>query len=136
LYLDSLEKTDNFKNYDPETYTKYYKSFLTTYFANPFDTSKLKLGFDSISVPKINRTNSIVRMNLGKYDIHNQISVINCKTLIMQGTESVFSVEGARAIQKKIPKSEIHLFENCGHFEYIESPKKFKNLIFEFYSKN
>ncbi|NND23468.1 MAG: alpha/beta fold hydrolase, partial [Acidimicrobiia bacterium] len=54
LYLDSLEKTDNYKNYDPEIYTKYYKSYLTTYFANPLDTSKLKLGFDSISVPKIN----------------------------------------------------------------------------------
>ncbi|NNE14016.1 MAG: alpha/beta fold hydrolase [Saprospiraceae bacterium] len=136
LYLDSLENTDNFKNYDPAIYTKYYKSYLTTYFANPLDTSKLKLGFDSISVPKINRTNSIVRMNLGEYDIHNQISAINCRTLILQGTESVFSVEGAIAIQNKIPKSEVHLIENCGHFEYIESPKTFKNLILEFYDKN
>ena len=136
LYLDSLEKTDNFKNYDPEIYTKYYKSYLTTYFANPSDTSKLKLGFDSLSVPKINRTNSKVRMNLGEYDIHGQISAINCKTLIMQGTESVFSVEGAMAIQNNIPKSEIHLFENCGHFEYIESPEKFRNLILGFYKNN
>jgi proline iminopeptidase len=136
LYLDSLEKTDNFKNYDPEIYTKYYRSYLTTYFANPSDTSKLKLGFDSLSVPKINRTNSKVRMNLGEYDIHDQISAIKCKTLIMQGTESVFSVEGAMAIQNKIPKSEIHLFKNCGHFEYIESPEKFRGLILDFYKKN
>ena len=109
---------------------------MTTYFANPFDTSKLKLGFDSISVPKIDRTNSIVRTNLGEYDIHSQISAISCKTLIMQGTESVFSVEGAMAIHNNIPNSKIELFENCGHFEYIESPEKFKTLILEFYEKN
>ena len=51
----------------------------------------------------------------------------------MQGTESVFSVEGAIAINQNIPFSQIHLFENCGHFEYIESPAKFKRLILDFY---
>lgn len=51
----------------------------------------------------------------------------------MQGTESIFSVEGAMAIHNQIPKSDIHLFENCGHFEYIEAPKKFKKLIIDFY---
>ena len=132
-YLDSLEQTENFLNYDIDLYERYYKSYLTTYFANPSDTANLNLGFDSISIPKISTTNKLVRDNLGDYDIHSKLSDITCKTLIMQGTESVFSVEGARAIHQNIPLSEIHLFEDCGHFEYIESPGKFKRLIFDFY---
>ena len=132
-YLDSLSETTAFKNHDPSTYDKYYKTFLTSYFANPLDTVNLTLGFDSISVPKIRITGRYVRANLGKYDIHDQLSKINCRTLIMQGTESVFSVEGAIAIHQRIPNSEIHLFEKCGHFQYIEYPNKFKDLIFDFY---
>lgn len=52
----------------------------------------------------------------------------------MQGTESVFSVEGPRAIHERIPDSRLHLFENCGHFEYIESPDRFTTLLREFYA--
>jgi proline iminopeptidase len=132
-YLDSIENSVAFKNFNPATFEEYYKVYLTSYFSNPNDAKKLSLGFDSISVPKINNTNGIVRANLGKYDIHNKLRNINCKTLIMQGTESVFSIEGAMAIHERIPTSEIHIFEDCGHFEYIENPKKFKNLILEFY---
>ncbi len=135
-YLDSIENTTAFKNYDPVTYEKYYKTFLTSYFAIPSDTAKLVLGFDAISVPKISSTNRFVRANLGRYDIHDQLSTINCRTLIMQGTESVFSVEGAEAIHNKLTNSELYLFENCGHFEYIESPNKFKQLIEDFYGVN
>ena len=132
-YLDSMEQTQAFKNYDPLAYEAYYKTFLTSYFANPNDTGKLTLGFDTISVPKISNTNTLVRAKLGNYDIHDRLPTISSRTLIMQGTESVFSVEGAKAVQQKIPNSELHLFENCGHFEYIEFPEKFKKLLFDFY---
>ena len=134
-YLDSIASTTAYKNYNPESYNAYYKTFLTSYFANPSDTSALSLGFDSISIPKISVTGKFIRGDLGKYDIHDQLPKIACRTLILQGTESVFSVEGANAIHEKLPNSEIHLFEDCGHFEYIEAPEKFKSLILDFYKK-
>jgi len=136
IYLDSISESEDFKNYDVSAYDKYYKTFLTSYFANPRDTSKLTLGFDSISIKKIEATNNHVRKTLGKYDIHDQLYRITCPTLILHGTESVFSVEGAEAIHDGLTNSELHLFENCGHFEYIESPNKFKGLIEDFYGIN
>ena len=134
-YLDSISNSTAFQNFDPSAYDAYYKTYLTSYFADPRDTSKLILGFDSISVSKIDVTNSKVRKNLGQYDIHDKLSLISCPTLILQGTESVFSVEGAYAIRNNIPNSELYIFENCGHFEYIESPSKFKKSIIDFYNK-
>ncbi|NND16170.1 MAG: alpha/beta fold hydrolase [Eudoraea sp.] len=134
-YLDSISESPAFMGYDPVSYTKYYKTFLTSYFANPKDTSKLSLGFDSINIKKIDATNSRVRKALGEYDIHDQLYRITCPTLILHGTESVFSVDGAKAIKNKIPHSELYLFENCGHFEYIESPAKFKKSVIDFYNK-
>lgn len=134
-YLDSISESTAFKAYDPVSYNKYYKAYLTSYFANPRDTSKLTLGFDSISIKKIDATNNHVRKGLGKYDIHDQLYRITCPTLILQGTESVFSVDGAKAIKNKIPHSELYLYENCGHFEYIESPANFKKSIIDFHNK-
>ena len=131
--LDSISASDEFKNYDPASYTSYYKTFLTSYFANPEDTAELYLGFDTISIKKIAVTSKYVRGDLGKYDIHDHISVITCPTLILQGRESVFSVEGAEGIHNKLPNSTLHIFENCGHFEYIESPEKFMRSIIVFY---
>ena len=133
-YLDSLEQSANFRAYHIATYENYYKTFLTSYFANPADTTKLELGFDSISIPKIEITNSLVRRNLGKYDIHNSLSIITCSVLIMHGTESVFSVEGAQAIYDQLPNASINLFENCGHFQFIESPQAFKDLVIDFHN--
>jgi proline iminopeptidase len=135
-YLDSIAGSDAYKNYDVSTYETYYKTFLTSYFANPKDTAMLSLGFDSNSIKKIDITNSLVRKDLGTYDIHDQLARISCPTLILHGTESVFSVEGAKAIHDKLPNSELHLFEKCGHFEYIEAPTKFNQLIEEFYGKS
>jgi len=135
-YLDSISASEAYKNYDVSSYNTYYKTYLTSYFANPTDTSKLHLGFDSESIKKIDITNSMVRKDLGQYDIHDQLSKITCPTLILHGTESVFAVEGAEAIHEKIHNSQLHLFNNCGHFEYIESPNKFKQLVEEFYEVN
>ena len=132
-YLDSISESEEYRNYNVSSYEKYYKTYLTSYFANPQDTSKLKLGFDSISIKKIDITNKIVRQDLGNYDIHDRLSDISCPTLILHGTKSVFSIEGAQAIHKELTNSELNLFEDCGHFEYIESPNRFKRLIEDFY---
>ncbi len=132
-YLDSIAQSETYKNYEVSAYNNYYKTFLTSYFADPRDTLHLSLGFDSISIPKIRTTSRFVRNDLGKYDIHDQLDKIQSSTLILHGTESIFSVEGAQAIHEKLTKSKLQLFENCGHFEYIEAPEKFKTAIEEFY---
>lgn len=133
-YLDSISESKAFGNYDVNTYEKYYKTFLTSYFADPRDTSKLSLGFDSISIKKIHITNTRIREDLSNYDIHHRLSRITCPTLILHGTQSIFSVDGAEAIHDKLTNSELHIFEECGHFEYIEFPGKFKALIERFYA--
>lgn len=135
-YLDSIAESTAFSNYKVNAYDKYYKTFLTTYFADPEDTLHLSLGFDSISIPKISVTSRFVRRDLGRYDIHDKLEKIKCPTLILHGTESIFSIEGAEAIQDILPNSELQLFENCGHFEYIEAPDKFSTSIEQFYGIN
>jgi pimeloyl-ACP methyl ester carboxylesterase len=69
---------------------------------NSGDTSKIYLGFYTISTCKLETTSGFVRHDLGKYDIHQKLSKISCPTFILQGRESVFSVEGAEAIHHEL----------------------------------
>jgi proline iminopeptidase len=134
-FLDSIAETPEYKNYDPRAWERYYKTFLTSYFANPQDTAFLYLGFDSLSIRKIEKTGKYVRQDLGKYDIHDSLFRLSCPALILQGDESVFSVEGAEAIQQKLRGSQLIVFEHCGHFEYIEFPGLFKSAVLNFYNE-
>jgi proline iminopeptidase len=55
-YLASISESDDFKNFHVSAYDKYCKTFLTSYFANPNDTTRIELDFDSISIPKTDVT--------------------------------------------------------------------------------
>lgn len=134
-FLDSIEQTTDYKKYEPQSWERYYKTFLTSYFANPQDTAHLYLGFDSLNIQKIEKTGKYVRKDLGKYDVHDSLYRITCPALILQGDESVFSVEGAEAIRQKLLNSQLIVFEHCGHFEYIEFPEQFKSAVLNFYNE-
>jgi proline iminopeptidase len=131
--MDSLERSGAFVNKDPEMIEYYFRIFLKSYFADPADITKLELGFDKQLVEKNVITSKFIRDNLGVYDVHEKLSAITCPVLIMIGRQSVFSVEGAKAIDDALPNSRLIIFENCGHFEYIEQPEQFEKAIKSFY---
>jgi proline iminopeptidase len=133
--MEDIEKAGAFINKDPVLIESYFRVFLKSYFANPGDVAQLELGFDKKLVEKNETTSKHLRDNLAKYDIHKELKKITCPVLVMIGRQSIFSVEGAGAIQASLPNSELMIFEDCGHFEYIEQPTKFKTAVEGFYKK-
>lgn len=131
--MEDLEKQGAFTNKDPVLIDKYFRIFLSSYFANPANVAKLDLGFDSKLVEKNEITSMHIRDNLAKYDIHSELKKITCPVLVMIGRQSVFSVESAGAIDASLPNSTLKIFEDCGHFEYIEQPAQFKSVVTDFY---
>jgi 4,5:9,10-diseco-3-hydroxy-5,9,17-trioxoandrosta-1(10),2-diene-4-oate hydrolase len=61
---------------------------------------------------------------------------IQHETLIMWGREDrVNPCDGALFFNKVIPRSELHLFPQCGHWVQWEKPEAFNNLVAEFLSR-
>ena len=55
------------------------------------------------------------------YDITNEVSKIQCPTLIIWGTEDeALPVEEAYELEKLIPDSGVVIYEGCTHYAYLE----------------
>ena len=53
--------------------------------------------------------------------------------LVMAGSETkIFPIDGIKAVAEMIPDSELKIFENCGHWLYLEEPKKFADEVHDF----
>lgn len=72
--------------------------------------------------------------------MHDELSAsignIQCPTLVVKGGESdVFSMDGARDLQKMIPGSEFSLVPGAGHSVMGDNPQGFEAAVRSFYEK-
>lgn len=78
-------------------------------------------------------TNLGFRQFLRTFDYENEIEKITCPTLIIWGAEDwINDLCYATFIAEKIPKSTLHIFENCGHFAEVDQPTLFFNALNSF----
>lgn len=129
--MAAVEAREGWEN-NPEAMGRYFRIGLRTYFADRKLTDHLALEFDSESLANYRLTSRLVRQDLGRYDIHDSLHRITSPTLLIHGDSSIFSVEGARAIHERIPRSKLVVLPNVGHFAYIEAPDTFEATIREF----
>ncbi len=65
--------------------------------------------------------------------ICEHLTQIQAPTLIMWGKQDrVIPVSYAETAANKIPDAKLHLFNNCGHWPYLEYPDDFNRLVLEF----
>ncbi|BBH53652.1 alpha/beta fold hydrolase [Fluviispira sanaruensis] len=67
--------------------------------------------------------------------IKKEIHKLHMPVLIIWGREdSIIYVSHAQAGQELIKHAQVVIFENCGHLPQIEHPKKFNDLVLDFFS--
>ena len=66
----------------------------------------------------------------GRKDLTDKIESIKLPVKVFWGDEDGFlKVENAHQLHSKLPKSSLHIFENCGHFCYQDQSSAFSNMI-------
>lgn len=71
--------------------------------------------------------------NVSKYDYHNELNTILLPVLICAGKHDVQTpLIMNLQIHERIKNSTLVIFENSGHFPFIEEESKFKNTITDF----
>ena len=132
--ITALERRDDFGK-NPELMDRYFKLYFKTFFKDPSLSQKIALGIDKTWLSKITEPTNLISKELGKYDIHEKLPKITATTLVLHGDYSVISMDGAKAIAKKISNSKLVVLKDVGHFPYIEAPDKFSMTIKEFLGK-
>jgi pimeloyl-ACP methyl ester carboxylesterase len=56
--------------------------------------------------------------------------------LVMAGRETkIFPIAGVKAVAELMPDADLYIFENCGHWLYLEEPKKFADVVHDFVTR-
>ena len=82
---------------------------------------------------------TIIRMYIGvwgvrsRYVVTNRLRSLDIPTMLLWGADDeIIPVKHAHRAAQLIPKSELHVFENCGHWPQMERTEEFNRLMLEF----
>jgi len=134
----TLMKSENFKNSDPETVSRFFKIFFKSYFYNQSLADRLNIKISKNTAKNWKMVNSSMWKNLGKYDLHEQLLSITCPTIIIHADFDPIPVEFAKKIHQHIVNSEMVVLKKYGHFPHIETPEELFKILENFlntYSK-
>lgn len=72
-----------------------------------------------------------------KEDLTPLLSKISVPTLIVWGQKDrEVPLKFAQTMYSKIPQAKLRIFENCGHFLFLEKPKDFAKVVKDFINSN
>jgi len=66
------------------------------------------------------------------YDLVSRLRGLMAPALVIHGSDDFIPIESAAEIAHAIPGAEFRVFENCGHFAYLEQPEMFRDAIEKF----
>jgi 3-oxoadipate enol-lactonase len=76
------------------------------------------------------------RAMAARRDSQDLLAQMKCPALVIGGEEDTFVTPAeTRAMQERIPGSELHLFEKTGHLVNLEAPERFTALLESFIKK-
>lgn len=131
IALAEIRASKDYKNNKPEAHEKFRKIFFKSYFYNQDLADSLNMNFTPTTIKNL----PIVfppLLGTKVFNILDQLSAIDCPTLIVCGDSDVIPLKYSEEIQRNIPKSKLVEIKNSGHFPYIEKPDEFFEVISDF----
>ena len=133
--IEGIKNSDGFKDNEPKVLEEFFSIFCKAYFADQSLASKIDVTINENTAKNHWAIDNFIMASIGNFDLHNQLNVIDCPTLIMHGRQDPMPLEAAVQINENIPNSELVVFENSGHFIFIEEEEKFNSTVSDFLSK-
>jgi len=128
-----LARTDGFKKRDPVTMAKFFRLLFRGSFHDKRYADSLTLDFDSTYSAKSIMVRQLMRdSTLRSYDIHDQLDVIRCPTMIISGADDVVAPGTNEQIYAHVRGSQYVLLPDCGHFPFIEASNIFFPVVNKF----
>jgi proline iminopeptidase len=136
--LAQLQDSSDFQHGDPRAVEKFYSMIFQTYCAKKSDAKKITLHFSQATATNGLKIEKIFReKNFSKpYDLRSQLHQLTTPTLIIHGDQDPIPVATALETKGALPHSTLIVLKNCGHFSYLEQPKRCFREIRKFLSPN
>ena len=73
-----------------------------------------------------------MQSDLADYDLHEDLRHVQVPTLVLYGATEPSASLGGAAIHAHLPRSQLVLIQEAGHFPFIEQPKAFRGAVESF----
>lgn len=113
-----------------------YRRLLLLSFQHVFnaEANLLKLSFEI--QPKFKEASSVLYTGLSEdlldFNYYNSVERFKFPVLILHGKSDMLPLQASQKMLEKIPNSRLSIFNNSGHFLFIEEPKKFYGVVVSF----
>ncbi len=133
--LGEISSSDEFRNGDPVATERFWRVFFKPYFPDQSQAEKMDLLFTENTIKYSNAVAGYIFNSIGAFDLHDDLSIIQCPTLIMHGDSDPMPVKYAKMINERIENSELIIAENAGHWLFVDGTETFRSGIVDFLSK-
>jgi len=133
--LEEIYSSGDYQAGDPQAVERFWRVFFKPYFADQSLVSKMDLTFTENTIQHSNTVAELMLHSVGEFDLHEELDVIHCPTLIIHGEAEPMPVEYAERIHESIPGSELVRVEGAGHWLFVDATDTFTSSILDFLAR-
>ena len=129
--LEALKASKEFKVGDPDVVEKYFPTLFRPCFFRPENVKDLNVRMSPTAAIHSEQVYECFQETLMNkpFNLHPALKKLDIPTLVIHGDSDQIPPITAEAIHRSIPHSKYVLLKKCGHFPYIEAPKKYFDQI-------
>ncbi len=115
----------------PEGLIQHYRTLSAAFCYDPAKAQELTLDYDPVADQRGRLVGNHLNSTLfsEQWDYHSQLCQLTIPTLLVHGAQDPIPLWTAQKLHQSIPKATLITLDQCGHFPYIEQPKKFFNVV-------
>ncbi len=115
----------------PEGLIQLYRTLSAAFCYDPAKAQELTLHYDPVADQRGRLVGNHLNSTLfsEQWDYHSQLSQLTIPTLIVHGVQDPIPLWTVQKLHQSMPNATLVTLDQCGHFPYIEQPKKFFNVV-------
>jgi proline iminopeptidase len=130
--LEEIYLSDEYQNQDPQAIERFWRVYFKPYFSDQSLASELDLLFTENTIKHGNVVAGYLFQSIGAFDLHEDLKVIKCPTLVIHGDADPMPVKYAERIHESIEGSELVIAEDSGHWLFVDATETFRSSILDF----
>jgi len=130
--LGEIYASEAYQNGDPDVIEGFWRVFFKPYFADPSLVAGLDLHFTENTIKNGDAVAGYILRSIGEFDLHEDLAVVRCPTLVIHGDSDPMPVRYAEQIHESIEGSKFVIAENSGHWLFVDATETFRSSILDF----
>ncbi|MCP4583039.1 MAG: alpha/beta fold hydrolase [candidate division Zixibacteria bacterium] len=129
LALEEIAASEEFARQEPETVEKFWRHYFRAYCFDPSYSDSINLWYRDTTYKRVEGRYRRLWQFLASYDIRDSLKLVTCPTMILYGDYDPTPIEWVQPIHEGIAGSKLVVFEDAGHWLWVEATDEVIRVI-------